>query len=275
MALGAPTDLVANAASFTEVIGASGNWTHEGSNIWSRSLTTECTSVRFDSTTWGKEDASPDKKYEWDWASDELLVYSVNNPTGYYSSIETTSGYTNQIDLSWTLGDTYAYVNIEHKQVGGSWSFEGQVTGSVTTWEHEDVKKNVLHKYRAQGVSGGAEPEFSPYSNTDSAACWSDTITDEIVTSEFIDEYKTAEDVSDTITDTMYVSDFAVDAKEIITNYAYYVATADGKVYEYSGFYKSDAGTSIAANWESKDTDFADQNIEWANRRKSKTSLYR
>ena len=180
-----------------------------------------------------------------------------------------TNGTTDTITVTWTLGDTYAYVNIEHKQGGGSWSFEGQVTGSATTWDHEGGTSNVLHYYRAQGVSGEADPEFSPYSNVDSAAFWADTVTDEIITSESIDEYATGATPSDTITDTMYVSDFAVDAKEIITNYAYYVATADGKVYEYSDFYKSDAGTAIPANWESKDTDFADQNIEWADRFKT------
>jgi hypothetical protein len=172
------------------------------------------------------------------------------------------NGYTDQIDLSWTNNDVYDYVHIQRKQGAGSWVHLDTVDGAETSYEHEGVITNVFYGYRVSAVANGDDPETSSYSNTDYAACWSDTITDEIKVSESVTEYATAEDVSDTITDTMYVTDYIADATDILTNYAYYVATADGKVYEYSSFYKSDGGTAITAQWESKDTDFAEQDIQ-------------
>lgn len=174
----------------------------------------------------------------------------------------------NTIRITWTNGTTYDLIYILHK-AGGGWSGLDTVSGGTTSYEHTGVTTNVLHYYYVWGYDVGyTEPSSDP-SNSDSAARWSDIITDEIIISESVDEYTTGATPSDTITDTMYVSDFIIDAKDIRTNYAYYVGTADGKVYEYSGFYKSDAGTAITARWESKDTDFADQNIEWADRFKT------
>jgi len=57
-------------------------------NVWKRTLATECKIVIFDTTNWGTEDATPDAQYEWDWVSNELFVYATENPTTYYSSIE-------------------------------------------------------------------------------------------------------------------------------------------------------------------------------------------
>lgn len=71
-----------------DVIGVSGDWTDEGSNVWSRSLATQAKRVVLDSTHPGTEDSTPDAQYEWDWSSNKLYIYSVGNPSGYYSSIE-------------------------------------------------------------------------------------------------------------------------------------------------------------------------------------------
>jgi hypothetical protein len=71
-----------------EVIGVAGDWADQGDNVWKRALATECKVVIFDSTNFGVEDATPDAQYEWDWVTNELFVYSVGNPTGYYTSIE-------------------------------------------------------------------------------------------------------------------------------------------------------------------------------------------
>ena len=163
------------------------------------------------------------------------------------------------IHLKWTNSDTYSEIDIQFDKGAGWVNYESGLSGSTTSYDVDDIVPNILYNFRLVLFKTG---ETAVYSNTDASACWADTITDEIITSESVSDFATAEDVSDTIIDTVYMSDFAVDAIDIITNYAYYVATADGKVYEYSGFYKSDGGTAITAQWESKDTDFAEQDIQ-------------
>lgn len=80
-----------------DVLGVTGDWTDEGSNVWSRTLATECTVVMFNGTQWdldwtkGILDTTPDAQYDWGWVSgtpNKLKVYSVGNPAVYYTSIE-------------------------------------------------------------------------------------------------------------------------------------------------------------------------------------------
>jgi hypothetical protein len=167
----------------------------------------------------------------------------------------------NTIRTTWTNGTTYTLIYILHKTVG-SWEIIDTLGGSVTSYEHEGVSTNVLHYYQVQGYRGIYEEPLSDLSNSDSAACWVDTLTEEVAIDESIADYATGSTISDTITETVAVADYVIDAKDIITNYVYYLGTATGGIYEYGGFYKSDAGTAITARWESKDTDFADQSIE-------------
>jgi len=74
-----------------EVIGVAGDWANVVGNIWKRALVTECKVVVFDTTHFGAEAvvaSTPAAQYEWDWVANELFVFSVGNPTGYYTSIE-------------------------------------------------------------------------------------------------------------------------------------------------------------------------------------------
>ena len=180
------------------------------------------------------------------------------------SNLVATASDSDTIGLAWTNPDIYTSIRVQYNK-GAGWTNIALLDGSDTSYNEDDIVPNILYNFRLSLFT----EEDSGFSNTDSAVCWADALTDEIKASEVVTDYATGSDVSDTVTDTMYVSDFIIDAKDIITNYAYYVATADGKIYEYSGFYKSDAGTAITARWESKDTDFADQNIEWADRFKT------
>lgn len=164
------------------------------------------------------------------------------------------------IRLTWTNRDSYDSVLVERNDGSGFVDLI-ELGGNEESYDDTDVTANIFYTYRVYVIGTGEDPEDG-YSNTDSAACWRDNITDETVVSESVSDYATSVDVSDTITDTMYVSDFVIDAKDIITNYVYYLGTAAGGIYEYGGFYKSDAGTAITTRWESKDTDFADQSIE-------------
>lgn len=167
------------------------------------------------------------------------------------------------IRITWTNNSSYSHVSLFHKQGGDEWARLEMLDGTETSYDHESVTSNILHHYKARGrILPRLNGDISDFSNTDSAACWTDNITDEIVISESITDYGTGSECSDTIEETICVSDFVIDAKDIITNYVYYLGTATGGIYEYGGFYKSDAGTAITARWESKDTDFADQSIE-------------
>ena len=175
------------------------------------------------------------------------------------SNLVATASDSDTIGLAWTNSDTYSQIDIQYDKGAGWVTYASGLAGTTTSYDVDDIVPNILYNFRLVLFKEG---EAAVYSNTDSAGCFADTITDEIATSESVSDYATGSTVSDTIIDTMYVSDFIADATDIITNYAYYVATADGKVYEYSGFYKSDGGTAITAQWESKETDFADQHIE-------------
>ena len=163
------------------------------------------------------------------------------------------------IGLAWTNSDTYSEIDIQFDKGAGWVNYASGLSGSTTSYDIDDIVPNILYNFRLVLFK---TDETAVYSNTDNAGCFADAITNEMITSESVTEYATGVTVSDTIIDTVYMSDFAVDAIGILTNYAYYVATADGKVYEYSGYYKSDGGTAITAQWESKDTDFAEQDIQ-------------
>jgi len=114
------------------------------------------------------------------------------------------------------------------------------------------------------------------YSNEDSATCWADTETEAVTATQGYDDayesgsfYETitvsdtiATDqatVTSTITETVTVSDFVLDSQTLKTDYAYYLGDSIGKVYEYSGSYKSDNGVAIGAYYQTKRLDFADQ----------------
>ena len=161
--------------------------------------------------------------------------------------------------LTWTNSDTYSEIDIHYNKGAGWVTHESGLDGSTDSYDVEDIVPNILYNFRLELFKTDETPV---YSNTDSAGIWTDATTDEIAVGESVTEYATGVIVSDEIRDIVDIADFAIDATDILTNYAYYVATVDGNVYEYSGYYKSDAGTAITARWESKDTDFADQHIE-------------
>jgi len=181
------------------------------------------------------------------------------------TNLEVSSPGTGNLYMTWTNGDAYDGIRIIRDNGAGFLPYDN-INGNETSYTDTEVAPNTIHAYKIQGKVTG---EYVEPSDSDSSAYWTDTITDEIIVGDSVAEYATAPDVSDTVTDTIYVSDFVADATDIRTNYAYYMATADGKIYEYSDFYKSDGGTAITAWWKSKDTDFGDQSIENADKFKT------
>ena len=72
-----------------------------------------------------------------------------------------------------------------------------------------------------------------------------------------------------TDTNTTAVFDYNESSQTIKTNFAYYLCTLRGGVYEYSTSYKGDAGNIFPCIYESKDTDFGDQNPQLTDRNKT------
>jgi hypothetical protein len=83
-----------------DVTGDSGDWADQGSNVWRQNVgANTATMVIFDGTQLGVKDATPDAQYEWTYSNPNLDVYSVGNPTSYYTTIEK-SQRNNGIDLN-------------------------------------------------------------------------------------------------------------------------------------------------------------------------------
>jgi len=74
---------------------------------------------------------------------------------------------------------------------------------------------------------------------------------------------------SDTVDATINLLGYSLESQSIKTTYAFYLAASTGAVYQYSGDYKSDAGTAIPSYWRSKETNFTDQFKELENRQKN------
>jgi len=66
---------------------------------------------------------------------------------------------------------------------------------------------------------------------------------------------------SDTYTDTITLSDSGALSASADPAFGYYFGSYDGKVYFEDSTYKSDDGTAIDSYWESKETDFAEEDI--------------
>ena len=177
---------------------------------------------------------------------------------------------TDTISLVWTNADSYDYINIEYDKGSGWVTYVSGLAGDTTSYDIDDIVTNTLYIFRLR-LRAPSNPIGSrlSFSNTDSAGIWTENPTAMVIVSPNIAEYVTGTDVTDEVTATVYVTGVVLDAISLKTNYAYYVGSSNGKVYQYSADYKSDAGTSISARWESKDTDFADQSIEISDRFKT------
>lgn len=108
--------------------GASGDWTDLGSNVWSRALTTEPQNIIFDDTVFVYKlsvyyNATPFEKYAYYWDTNVFKVYSVGNPTAYYSSIEAAQR-TSAVEM--TNYDYLTFNNIVGKLTNGDiWTASG------------------------------------------------------------------------------------------------------------------------------------------------------
>lgn len=178
------------------------------------------------------------------------------------------------IVVTWTNNDAYTSIELEYNQDDGAWGFLEDIGGHLESRVVDDVTTNVKYGFRAKAKSRGRP--WSSYSNVDYTTCHSSTVTetvtatdvldDNYITGNLITETVTALDIvsddvayTDTLTETVTAADYILDAKSVSTNWGYYLTDSDGKILAYSEDYLNDDDTAITGRWESKQTDFSDQ----------------
>ena len=88
-AYGKPFSPIINGSD--QLIGLDAHWTFIGNNVWRLRIGyLPPNAVIFDTTQIGKNDGVLDAKYKWRYDAPNLEVFSVENPTSYYSSTEVT-----------------------------------------------------------------------------------------------------------------------------------------------------------------------------------------
>ncbi len=178
--------------------------------------------------------------------------------------------------LTWDcylLAEHHLYYNED----GGSWIFWKTVGNNVSSTTDGPLNTNIKYGYYIVTGIGNELSSSAVY-----IGFYSDTITETATTTESLSDSvgeppspTSFEDTivetiniteslteaissSDTITETITVTDQVSDSQTCRTDFAYYIASTDGKVYVYDEVYKSDNGISILSSWESKVTDFGD-----------------
>lgn len=179
------------------------------------------------------------------------------------------------IEVQWDNRDAYDVIRLQY-HTGGAWE-DVELGGSDTDYTLDSVDANTLYTVRGRGETD-APLEVSDWSNEDTATCFGDTLTDIVTFTDSLSETISAGDIFtdtvtfsdvlsevgtyiDTFTDTVTFTDFLSDAQTLYTNFAYYLVDSAGNTYEHGEDYLGDAGASIPAAFETKNTDFADQDM--------------
>ena len=179
------------------------------------------------------------------------------------------------IGLQWQNNGLYDNIWIQKDEGSGWVTIDDELEGGFETYTDSAVTQNVRINYRVAGQDGPSGT-WTAWSNTNTAGCFADTLTEALTVTDSLSEVAITGDIfldtfsmsdildeagvyADTFTEAFTVSDYLLDSETIRTNYAYYLGASTGDVYEYSGDYKGYAGDAIESRWESKDIDFSDQ----------------
>jgi len=185
--------------------------------------------------------------------------------------------------VSWTNDELYTEIELAvSSDAQPSWHIES-LGGTDEEWYDTGLDDNDEAHYKVRGyaVSG-----WTAWSEEADVTAWYslDTNTTAVVGKDFATSYGddtvieyakgtevlTSQSVMGTTdTNTAAVWDYNESSQTIKTNFAYYLCTSNGGVYEYSKSYKGDAGHIITCVYESKDTDFGDQNPRLTDRNKT------
>ena len=188
---------------------------------------------------------------------------ALSPPTGLTVTIASTT----QVDLAWTNGDVYDEVEVERKAEGGSYGNIAVLTpGGTDTYSDTTFTTNVRYYYRVRGATTGAVEATSAYCAEVNRAYWEETFAETLTLTDVMTPQAT---YTQTLTETLTLTDFLSTSQTLKTNYAYYLADAEGNVYEYDSTYLGDAGNAITSTWVSKRLDFSDQDPTAENRTKT------
>ena len=128
------------------ILGGSGDWANQGSNIWRKNIGTITPNVViFDATVTGNNNASLAAKYNWRYRSPNLDVYSVGNPTSYYTSIE--AGQRNYAIQVWVK----SYITIQNLDLRGA---NTRTIDIYSTNDHHKIQNcNIQNTFMGIGAS--------------------------------------------------------------------------------------------------------------------------
>ena len=196
--------------------------------------------------------------------------------TAPFNIIATASQDGLDIIAQWTNGDTYNEIRFQY-HTGGAWT-DVELEGDATTYTIDTVTINTTYTVRVRGET--IEPEeVSDWSDEATAFCGSDTFTDTITFTDSLAEVLTTGDIFedtisftatlsevgtyvDTFTETITFTDYLLDSQTIRTNFANYIIDASGNVYQHGDDFLGDAGVPISSTFATKNTDFADQDMQ-------------
>lgn len=179
------------------------------------------------------------------------------------------------IEAQWENTTEYDTIRLQY-HTGGAWE-EVEVDGHDTDYTLDSVDANTLYTVRVRGETD-APMEVSDWSREKTATCYSDTLTNTVTFTDSLDDNLVTGDIFldtvtfsdiltevgvylDNFTDTITFSDFLLDAQTLRTDFAYYLIDSGGNIYEHGVAYLGDAGESISSVFETKNTDFADQDM--------------
>ena len=176
------------------------------------------------------------------------------------------------IQLQWLSTESYDSIQIQSDE-GSGWAliYDGN-DGEAHTDESVTQNVNIVYRIRGKDLDTG---EWSDWV-AESAGCYADTLTVAFSLADTLSDVGQTGDIfldtfsmsaildesgvyDETFTETFSLSDYLLDSQSLRTNYAYYLGSSAGNVYEYSGDSKSYAGDAIESRWESKEIDFSDQ----------------
>ena len=172
--------------------------------------------------------------------------------------------------LTWTNADTYEEIRIQYDKGAGWETWVSGLSGSTTTYDVVDIVPNISYNFRVFCLAmSNPIGDRRATSNTDSCAVWKSAPMASIALGGSVEESVLGTDYAETPTAEIAIGGYVLDAISLKTNYAYYLGDSSGKIYEYSGSYLGDAGATIPSRWESKDTDFSDQDLQISHRSKT------
>jgi len=203
-------------------------------------------------------------------------VYIANPPAKPTNFTVTISGTT--FILSWQDNSTNETgFKIFESVDGGDFSLIYTTEANVTSYDRTGRSPNVLYAYKvkAYNADGG-----SLYSNTVQRAMWTASPTAETATlsdslsSNLSTPPEEPQEYESSLVDTFSVSDSVGTSVQGGDNWAFYLGDSAGNIFPFGGGYYGDGDSAIAAYYQSRALDFADQYPQFIDTWKTVSRVY-